>query len=308
MQEFKIIKQLSLLLLSIGMLTACQVKKKSAGTATSSIYAKNNLVAWCIVPFDSKKRNSLERAQMLTRLGINKLAYDWRPEHVPQFDTEIQTLKQNNITLQSFWLFVGPDPEKEANLKKILEALKRNNTKTEIWLMVGNINMNKMSQQQKVDTISRVVKYVATEASKVGCSVGLYNHGGWYGEPENQLAIISHLKMPTIGMVYNFHHAEEQVERFPAFFPKIIPHLFAVNISGLQKRNPAKVVPVGQGDEEYKMMRIIKESAYKGPIGIINENTSPDAEDGLRINMDGLVKVVKAIGDNEALKTYIAGN
>ena len=53
------------------------------------VFAKENLVAWCIVPFDSKKRGPSERAQMLVRLGIKKLAYDWRDEHVPYFRFEI---------------------------------------------------------------------------------------------------------------------------------------------------------------------------------------------------------------------------
>ena len=35
---------------------------------------------------------------------------------------------------------------------------------------------------------------LAEEAGKIGCSLALYNHGGWFGEPENQIAIIERLK------------------------------------------------------------------------------------------------------------------
>src|SRR5688572_17767316 len=45
---------------------------------TGSIFGKGNLVAWCIVPFDAKKRGPEERAEMLERLGIKRLAYDYR--------------------------------------------------------------------------------------------------------------------------------------------------------------------------------------------------------------------------------------
>ena len=34
------------------------------------------------------------------------------------------------------------------------------------------------------------IRPIAEEAAKIGCKVGLYNHGGWFGEPENQIAII----------------------------------------------------------------------------------------------------------------------
>ena len=38
-----------------------------------SLYDKNNLVAWCIVPFDANKRTPAQRAEMLNRIGIKKV-------------------------------------------------------------------------------------------------------------------------------------------------------------------------------------------------------------------------------------------
>ena len=64
------------------------------------------------------------------------------------------------------------------------------------------------------------------------------------------------------------------------------------------------MVPIGQGDSEMEMMRIVRESSYKGPVGIINETTHPDAEVGLQLNMDGLKKILKSLGDEAALRTY----
>src|SRR5690348_8317118 len=56
------------------------------------LFARDNLIAWCIVPFDSKKRGPEERAAMLERLGFRHFAYDWRAEHIPTFDAEIEAL------------------------------------------------------------------------------------------------------------------------------------------------------------------------------------------------------------------------
>src|SRR5215813_1508042 len=61
---------------------------KVAGEPTNRLFARDNLVAWCIVPFDSKKRGPEERAVMLKRLGFTRFAYDWRAEHVASFDAE----------------------------------------------------------------------------------------------------------------------------------------------------------------------------------------------------------------------------
>src|SRR5690606_24316374 len=49
-------------------------------------FARENLVAWCIVPFDSRQRSPAERAAMVKRLGLNRVAYDWREEHVATFE------------------------------------------------------------------------------------------------------------------------------------------------------------------------------------------------------------------------------
>src|SRR4051794_39780623 len=69
----------------------------------AKLFAQDNLVAWCIVPFDSKKRGPAERAEMLERLGFSKFAYDYRAEHVPTFDAEMEALKKRGIELTAWW-------------------------------------------------------------------------------------------------------------------------------------------------------------------------------------------------------------
>jgi sugar phosphate isomerase/epimerase len=260
----------------------------------TSIYDTSNLVAWCIVPFDKPERNPEQRCAMLKELGIDQLAYDWRERHVPFFDDELNALKRNNIKLQSFWYYSGPEPEKDKNFAAIIELLRRHNVRTEIWTMITGVKLEGLTQEEKVKQVAERVKYIATKAAEVGSKVGLYNHGDWFGEPENQLAIIEYLKMPNIGIVYNFSHSEYQIHRFPEFFPKIKPYLLAINLTGLQGGYPAKVVPVGHGNIEFKMMKLIEESGYNGPIGIINEDFAEDAKEGLQLNLQGLRKYLHA--------------
>ena len=294
----KRISGLLLIALALSSVVSAQQKKRM-------LFAKDNLIAWCIVPFDVKNRNSEERAVMLNGLGINKLAYDWREKHVPTFDDELNALKKHNITLQSFWYYSGPEPEKDKNFAIIIDLLKRHHVKTQIWTMITGIkNLDSMSQEEKIAAVSKPVRYIAEKAAEVGSTVGLYNHGGWFGEPENELAVIEQLKLPNLGMVYNFSHSEEQIHRFPEFYPKILPHLYAINLTGLQGGIPAKVVPIGEGNIEFKMMKIIEDSKYSGPIGIINEDFAPDAEDGLKMNMEGIKKYLKSTDNKAALATY----
>jgi sugar phosphate isomerase/epimerase len=269
-----------------------------------SIFAKDNLVAWCIVPFDAAHRGPVERAQMLKRIGITMLAYDWRDTDIPTFDQEVDALKANGIKLQAFWLTSGPDPASESGVHAVLDLLRRREVKTEIWyLYQPPAGFDALSQGEKVAQVSKAVKYLAVEAQKLQCKVGIYNHGGWYGEPENELAILKAAGMPNVGLVYNFHHGHEQIERFPVFLPQIVPYLLAVNINGMKKEGPM-IVNVGEGSSELDMLKLLRSSGYQGPIGILNHSTERDAEVGLKENMAGLQKMLRAMGDEAALKTY----
>ena len=40
---------------------------------------------------------------MLQKLGIKKFVYDYRAEHIPTFDAEMEALKQHNIELVGWW-------------------------------------------------------------------------------------------------------------------------------------------------------------------------------------------------------------
>ena len=74
-----------------------------AAEPAPALFGRENLVAWCIVPFDAKKRGPEERAAMLQRLGFKHFAYDWRAEHVPTFDAEVDALKKHGVALDAFW-------------------------------------------------------------------------------------------------------------------------------------------------------------------------------------------------------------
>jgi len=268
------------------------------------LFGRQNLVAWCIVPFDSQKRNPQQRSEMLNDLKIPRLAYDWRTEHIPQFDEEMDALKAHHIQLQSFWLHAGHDVRTDNNVKTVFSFLKKRKLKTQIWLMwSANKEFDQLTQEQKIDTAAEAVRYIAERAAAIGCTVGLYNHNEWFGEPDNQLAIIAKLKMKNLGIVYNFNHAQDQIEQFPEFFPRILPHLIALNLAGL-KKGDQHIYPIGEGDSEEQMIRVVSKSAYRGPIGIINEDTDPDAKVGLQMNMAGLKKILAHLGDDRALKTY----
>ena len=97
------------------------------------LFARSNLVAWCIVPFDALKRGPTERAAMLDRLGLRLFAYDYRAEHIPTFDAEMEALKERNVRLLAWWFPTVLNDE----ARLILEVLRRHDIKAQLWVTGG---------------------------------------------------------------------------------------------------------------------------------------------------------------------------
>ncbi len=247
-------------------------------------------MAWCIVPFDAKKRGPEERAAMLERLGIRLFAYDYRAEHIPTFDAEVEALKRHHVQLAAWW-FPGAMND-EARL--ILDVLKRHDLHLQLWVMGGGEPVKDAAEQKaRVEAEAARIQPICEAAAKVGCTVALYNHGAWFGEPENQIAIIECLKqrhVTNVGIVYNLHHGHEHLDRFPALLRKMKPYLMALNLNGTARdgdKTGRKILPLGQGDMDLQLLRLIRDSGWRGPIGILN-HTDEDAEGRLQDNLDGL--------------------
>ena len=266
-------------------LAAAIVSPVAAADHCQALYSRDNLVAWCIVPFDRAKRTPEERAAMLDRLGFRRFAYDWRADHLPTFDGEIAALKKHHISLDAVWFPAALNDD----AKTILDALARHNIQTQLWVTMGD-PAPQGDQAAKVAAAAAILSPIAEAATNIGCKLALYNHGGWFGEPENQLAIVQRLDMPNVGIVYNLHHAHDQLDRFQTLLAKMLPHLWALNLNGMTRegdRIGKKILPLGQGEVDLPLLRTICASGYRGPIGILG-HTMDDAEDRLRDNLDGL--------------------
>ncbi|HNQ74903.1 MAG TPA: PQQ-binding-like beta-propeller repeat protein [Verrucomicrobiota bacterium] len=268
--------------------------------ADTAIFARSNLMAWCIVPFDTQRRGPEARAQMLARLGIPRLAYDWRAEHIPTFDAEVAAMQRHGIELAAWWF---PD-ELNAAARAILECIERNRLHPQLWVMLEGgphlrweqaFEATAAAQAAHVERLVARVKPLAVAAAQRGCQIALYNHGGWSGVPENQLQIIRQLRqdgVTNVGMVYTQHHGHGEISRFAGVFEQMKPYLLAITLNGMMQDgdrlgHDLGTMPLGQGDEDLRLLRVIKDSGWSGPVGLILE-VNADAEVRLQDNLDGL--------------------
>ena len=248
-------------------------------------FAPENLTAWCIVPFDGKKRGPEERVAMLKRLGFTRYAYDWRAEHLPTFDKELELLKHHKIALQGIWFpaNVGKDGE------FILDLLKKHKIETELWVMLPQPDA-KLSQDDKVKATAAFLAALAKRVAPQGCKIGVYNHGGWAGEPENMVAVVKASEQKNVGIVYNLHHGHDHLAKFDEYLKSMKPHLYSISLSGMEKdgdKKGKKLLVISDGPEDDRVLKSIIASGYVGPFNILG-HTDDDVEDRLTDNLNGL--------------------
>lgn len=246
--------------------------------AKNALFERNNLVAWCIVPFDSKNRGPAERAEMVKRLGLSRVAYDWRANHVPTFEEEILQYKKHGIEYFAFW----------GSHEQAFDLFAKHGLHPQIWQTAPS--PGGAADEERVAAAVKQLLPLVERMAKAKCQLGLYNHGGWGGEPANLVAVCQKLrethKAEHVGIVYNLHHGHGHIADFDQALAAMKPYLLCLNLNGMNDKDP-KILHLGAGVHDLKLLKTIRDSGYTGPIGIIG-HTNDDAELRLRDNLDGL--------------------
>jgi sugar phosphate isomerase/epimerase len=255
----------------------------------------DNYFAWCIVPFDNQNRTPVQRIDMLKRLGFKSYAYDWRAEHLPEMAKEFNLARENGIKINAVWMWLDNNDAPgnlSANNRKVLQALEETGLKTQIWVSFPENYFDNLNEQQRMEKAVKMIGYVSEEARKLNCNVGLYNHGGWFGRPENLVKICKALSGHKVGIIFNFHHAHDMINGFQELVKQMLPHLWAVNLNGMNPGGP-KILPVGSGEKETEMLAVLKAAGFNGPFGILGHVDNADVEMILKENLEGLKKVLE---------------
>ena len=295
-------KPKALLVALLAATSAISSSSADESDLDAGIFAKEKLVAWCIVPFDAKKRGPAERAAMIRRLGLQRVAYDWRAEHVPTFEEEILQYKKLGIEYFAFWSW-----------HDAMEPLiKKHAISPQIWQTCPSPKGH--TQDEKVAAAAKAMLPLVEKARELNVKLGLYNHGGWGGEPKNLVAVCKRLRAEHdaahVGIVYNFHHGHGDIDGFSDSLAIMMPYLICLNLNGMAGKEAMehdarknKILPIGSGEHELEMIRIVSVSGYNGPIGILDHRGQLDAEESLRQNIEGLENLLSKVGNDVASQT-----
>lgn len=283
----------------------------------TSLFAPENLVAWCVVPYDSRGRGPRARAEMLASLGLRRLAWDWRPHHVPQLEAELDALAEHGIELTGVWLpaFLPDDDDGlgrlDPDVVTILDVLRDRGLATELWTSteLGPPGpFEPLAPAEHRAMVERTAVHLGPLADRTnadGHTLALYNHLGWAGEPENLLEVLHVLTdrgLERPGLVYVQHHGHAHLDRFAELLERVRPALTALGINGSipgAHWGDGKVHPVGHGPRDVELLGAAARSGWRGPVAILG-HTMDDVELRLRDNLEGLAWVVERLVEEEA--------
>jgi len=273
---------LPLFLTACTLLSFCQLgAEKDGRNVIPENLRLENLVPWCIVPFDASKRNPEERAKMLVQLGLKRSAYDWRSQHVPEFEEEILQYKKHGIEFFAFW----------GGHEKAFVLFQKHKIHPQIWKTLRSPKSG--TQKEKIRSAKETMIPLAKGTAEIGCKLGLYNHGGWGGEPENLVTVCKALRAEGhghVGIVYNWHHGHGRIEEWKKDLDLMLPFLHCLNLNGMNTGAKPKILAIGKGEHDKSMFKVLLQSGYDGPVGILDHQNHLDAEESLRANLEGLKK------------------
>ncbi|MGB0583348.1 MAG: heme-binding domain-containing protein, partial [Limisphaerales bacterium] len=208
----------------------------------------SNLVAWCIVPFDASKRGPEARAKMLKEIGIVHCAYDWRSQHVKEFEEEILQYQKHGIEFFAFW----------AGHEEAYRLFEKYDIRPQVWRTLASPKAD--SQAAKIQAAANSMEATAKRTGEVGCKFGLYNHGGWGGEPANLVAVCQELRRrghKHVGIVYNWHHGHGHIDDWAESLRLLKPYLLCLNLNGMNTGAQPKILPLGQGEHDLAMLKVL---------------------------------------------------
>ncbi len=283
-----------------GLLLSClQAAAADPPSPAPSVFSQGNLVAWCIVPFDAKNRTPAQRAAMLQELGLTKVAYDWRGRHIPTFEEEILQYQKHGLEFFAFWSWHD----------SMAELVRKHGIRPQVWKTCPSPAGE--DQEQRIIAACRQMMPLVEKTRALGLRLGLYNHGGWGGEPANLVAVCQRLRKNAdhVGIVYNLHHGHGHIHDFAESLKLMQPYLLCLNLNGMAdpknvQGSKNKILPIGSGKHEQTMMQTILKSGYRGPIGILDHRSHLDARQSLQENLQGLQKILQALDDQTALQSF----
>ncbi|WP_084104595.1 hypothetical protein [Demequina sp. NBRC 110056] len=263
-----------------------------------------------IVAYDFPDRTPAERAAMLERIGLTRIVWDWREDHMLRFEEEMDALAARRIDVVGLWcpmpLADQGAPDADAALGVIdphitaqVESLHARGMRPDLWTCVEfgqegtPARLSPRIQRARVRRSADHLEPLALLAREHGMCLALTNHLGWFGEPENQVEVIEELGsrgLRNVGIAYQLQHGHHHAHRFAEVLATMQEHLVAVALSGMDAdgvQTGRKILPWGAGRLDRKLAHLLMASGWEGQIAV-QGHSADDAEPRLLDSLEGI--------------------
>ena len=236
-----------------------------------------------------------EQAQMLSELGYAGIGYTGT-EHIPEM---LEALDIRGLKMFSIYVSACVDPDKppyDPGLKMAVKQLKGRGTL--IWLYITG---GKPSSADADDRAVAIIREIADMAGSSGLRVALYPHAGLYvARVEDAVRLVNKVRRKNVGSTFNLCHFlklddEKNMERR---LKEAITSLFAVSINGADSGQTNEmdwnrlIQPLDRGGFDVRrVLHILQQLGYTGPIGLQSYGNDGDLRENLRRSMEAWKKL-----------------
>lgn len=251
---------------------------------------KHEFFALCMDTHDEKKRSIEEQNQMLAELGFDGVAHLW----LDKLEERVASADKEGLHVVQVYLMVNlsQEPPFDQNLEKSLACLKGKNSQLALLIYGG-----KPSDESLDDKAFGIIQNIVKLAEPNGVKVVLYPHAdAWCEKVSDCVRMAKRFPDKKVGVMFNLCHwaAVDKTENLKSVLESASPWLSAVTINGtdmpeeIQSR-PGRdgwLQPLDSGSfDQKKLITILEELGYAGPIGLQCYGIPGDAKTHLERSM-----------------------
>lgn len=267
------------ILLSLN-LTALAAQKERV--LTNPLFAFNNSLnkqGLAIIPYP-------EQAAILKKYGFDGIEHR---ETAGIMELK-EVLDKQNLKIYADYVKIDID-QNEPYLPEWKEVIpKMKGTGIILWCHIHS-EKYKSSDEAADALVVRVLQELADFSLPFGVKIAVYPHIGWLAEKaEDSYRLAQKTNRENVGAVFNLPHflKTDSEENLDKVIKLIMPKLFAVSICGADGGDTKSmnwdrlIQPLGQGTfDTYRLVEILADNGFKGPIGLQCYNLKGGPEDYL---------------------------
>ena len=245
---------------------------------------------------DANHQTARDQVEMIKELGFAGIG-------VVGFEglsAMLQELDRAHLKLYNIYFLVDIDPGKapyDPRLEDAIQQLKGRGVM--LWVALTSQKFKPSAEEGDPDAL-RSLRTLADRASEAGLKVALYPHTFyWVERVEDALRLVRKLNRVNVGVTFNLCHwlRVDDEKNLRPLLQEAAPHLLVVSVNGADSNCKGcdwnrLIQTLDRGSFEVpRVLELLKEIAFRGPIGLQGYGIGGGAYDNLRRSMNAWRKM-----------------